>query len=65
MKMTTTTEIIHAVNFSITDKFVFVNTYSKNQVMNKDGIEAKNANTGMKKKPAPQLIPSEPFRKRK
>ena len=52
--MATTTEIIHAINFSSIEKLVFVSTYSKSQAINKDGIEAKNENMDTKKTAAAQ-----------
>jgi hypothetical protein len=53
-KMATTTEIIHAINFSGNERFAFVNTYCKNQAINKDGIEAKKENMDTKKNTATQ-----------
>ena len=64
-KMATTTEIIHAINFSIDERFVFVITYWKIQAIKKEGIAAKNENMDMKKNMAPQLSPSASFRIRK
>jgi hypothetical protein len=63
--MDTTTEIIHAIYFSISEKFVFVITNNKNQAGNKEGIEAKKENTDIKKTTTAQSGLPGSFLKRK